>query len=212
MPVRTSRVEAEKTRLGAGLAALERELDNALKLRRQREQEATDLAARIARDASNLHTIRNNVEYQAILKQMAEAKTRQSQFENEALDLMEREDEIARRLKAERKRVETELTALAREGVALEEEARRLATSLAEKDRERSRLMKDLDGELRTRYERLCRSGKGLAVVSVVKGACSGCFSALPPQRVNEARLGDRLVLCDACSRILIWDEESASQ
>jgi predicted nucleic acid-binding Zn-ribbon protein len=48
--------------------------------------------------------------------------------------------------------------------------------------------------------------------VPVIKGACSACFAALPPQRVNEARLADRLVLCDACSRILIWDEESGSQ
>jgi predicted nucleic acid-binding Zn-ribbon protein len=48
--------------------------------------------------------------------------------------------------------------------------------------------------------------------VAVEKGACGGCFSSLPPQRVNEVRLVERLVLCDACSRILIWDEESSSQ
>jgi predicted nucleic acid-binding Zn-ribbon protein len=52
----------------------------------------------------------------------------------------------------------------------------------------------------------------GIAVVPVVKGACGGCYASLPPQRVNEVRLGERVVLCDACSRILVWDEETASQ
>ncbi len=211
LPSRIAKAEAIGTRLKAELTSLERELDGAMKLRRQREQEATDLVARTTRDSTALHTIRNNTEYQALLKQMAEAKSRQTELENEALQLMEREEELSRRIKSERTRVDAELAALASERGALEEEGRRLEASLAEKNHERTRLMGDLDGELRARYERLCRS-QVLAVVPVVKGACSGCFSALPPQRVNEARLGERLVLCDACSRILIWNEESGSQ
>ena len=211
VPARLRRVEVEGTRLKAELSRLERELVDALKVRRQREEEAAELSARMARDAANLNSIRNNIEYQALLKQIAEARTRQTTLENEALELMEREEDLARRVKAERARVDTALGALASERATLEQEGRQLTAAVADKDNERARLLAELDSELRVRYDRLCRSKHGLAVVPVVKGACSGCFSALPLQRVNEVRLGERLVVCDACSRILIWDEEPGS-
>ena len=53
---------------------------------------------------------------------------------------------------------------------------------------------------------------KGLAVVPVLKGACGGCFSALPPQRVNVACLGNELVVCEACGRIVVWDGERSER
>jgi len=122
---------------------------------------------------------------------------------------MEREEDLGRRLKVERARVEKEIAELGGEKRILEEEKRRFETELAAKNTERGRLLGELDPELRGRYERLARAKHGLAVVPVVKGACGGCFASLPPQRVNEARLAERLVFCDDCSRILVWDEES---
>jgi len=45
-------------------------------------------------------------------------------------------------------------------------------------------------------------------VVAIVKGACGGCFRAQPPQVLQEARRGDRLLACDGCGRLLIWPPE----
>jgi hypothetical protein len=211
MPARFAKIEAEVARQRADVARLERELDEAGKKRRDLEQEVLALVAQMGNDAAKLNVIRNNIEYQAMLKQIAEAKLKKTALENEALALMEREEELGRRLKAEQARAEREIADLAGEKRTLEEEQKRHQSELAAKNAERSRLLGDLEPELRARYERMARAKHGLAVVPVVKGACGGCFAALPPQRVNEARLAERLVFCDACSRILVWDEESGS-
>jgi hypothetical protein len=211
MPARFAKIEAEETRLRGDIARLEKELAEAGKKRREREQEALALAAQMNADSAKLNSIRNNVEYTAMLKQIAEAKLKKTALENEALALMEREEEVGRRLKGERTRVEAEIAELGGERRILAAEKERSEAELATRNAERGRLLGDLDPELRGRYERLARAKHGLAVVPVVKGACGGCFAALPPQRVNEARLAERLVFCDDCSRILVWDEESSA-
>lgn len=212
MPEKLSRVEREVTRVKGEVERLDHGLNEARKDRRAREQEALALETRIGQDAGKLNAIRSNIEYQAMLKQIAETKTRKTTLENEALELMEREEEITHRLQTEKGRVDAELAALAGERTALLAEEKELEAALKGIDTERNGLLSDLDPDLRGRYERIARSKHGLAVVTVVKGACGGCFSALPPQRVNEVRQQARLVLCDACSRILIWDEENAGQ
>jgi predicted nucleic acid-binding Zn-ribbon protein len=212
LPARLARVEEAGSRLKAELARTEQALAEARKQRRGREQETEVLDKRINEDVTRLNSIRNNIEYQALLKQIAEAKNRKTVLENEALELMEREDELGRRLGADGGRMAADLAALAGERAVLEEEGRRLEADLRAKDGERARLLAELAGDLRGRYQRLGRAKQGLAVVPVVKGACGGCFSALPPQRVNEARQGARLVLCAACSGILVWDAVSGSQ
>jgi predicted nucleic acid-binding Zn-ribbon protein len=212
MPGRKARIAEAESRLRAEVAGLDGELEETEKQRRTREQEIAGFDERIARDAGCLNAIRNNTEYQAMLKQIAETKTRQTTLENEVLELMEREEELGRRIRSDRARVDSELAALDGERGILEQEEERQRTALAELEAERGRLLGELEPELRARYERLAGAKHGLAVVAVVKGACGGCFSSLPPQRVNEVRLVQRLVLCDACSRILIWDEESSSQ
>jgi uncharacterized protein len=212
VPEKLHRVDREVARVKGEIERLDHGLNEARKDRRAREQEALALETRIGQDAGKLNAIRSNVDYQAMLKQIAETKTRKTALENEALELMEREEEITRRLQGEKGRVDIELTALAGERAALLAEEKELESALKALDGERNELLQDLDPELRGRYERIGRSKHGLAVVTVVKGACGGCFAALPPQRVNEVRQQARLVLCDACSRILVWDEENAGQ
>jgi RNase P subunit RPR2 len=46
--------------------------------------------------------------------------------------------------------------------------------------------------------------------VPIIKGVCSGCHIILPPQFVNEVRIGKEIRFCPECSRILYFkpDEE----
>lgn len=46
----------------------------------------------------------------------------------------------------------------------------------------------------------------GLAVVTVQRGACGGCFNHIPPQRQLDIRLRKKLIVCEYCGRILVGD------
>ncbi len=44
----------------------------------------------------------------------------------------------------------------------------------------------------------------GLAVVSVERDACAGCFNKIPPQRQLDVRLHKKVIVCEYCGRIMI--------
>ena len=48
----------------------------------------------------------------------------------------------------------------------------------------------------------------GLAVVSVKRDACGGCFNKIPPQRQLDIKLHKKIIICEHCGRILVDEEE----
>lgn len=64
-----------------------------------------------------------------------------------------------------------------------------------------------IDERLLTAYDRIRRSVRnGLAVVTVKRDACGGCFNRIPPQRQSDIRQGKKLIVCEYCGRILVAD------
>ena len=62
-----------------------------------------------------------------------------------------------------------------------------------------------IDERLLTAYNRIRRSVRnGLAVVTVKRDACGGCFNRIPPQRQVDIRQGKKLIVCEYCGRILV--------
>src|SRR5205823_12527842 len=88
-----------------------------------------------------------------------------------------------------------------------EAEARQRLDAL---EAERKRHLEKLPTPTRLRYERIHGSREGRAVVPILKGACGGCYRAQPPQMINEAKKGDRLLTCDGCGRLMIWPPDGA--
>jgi predicted nucleic acid-binding Zn-ribbon protein len=43
-----------------------------------------------------------------------------------------------------------------------------------------------------------------LAVVSVQRDACGGCFNHIPPQLQMDIRLRKKITVCEHCGRILV--------
>ena len=65
-----------------------------------------------------------------------------------------------------------------------------------------------MDERLLFSYDRIRKSYRnGLAVVPVVRGACGGCFNAIPPQKQSEIRQRKKVMVCENCGRILVDDD-----
>src|SRR5690606_38004589 len=76
----------------------------------------------------------------------------------------------------------------------------------SEKQREKieSRLIKAYD-KVRTSYR------NGLAVVTVERNSCGGCFNKIPPQTQLEISLMNKVIVCEHCGRILV-DQSIATE
>lgn len=51
----------------------------------------------------------------------------------------------------------------------------------------------------------------GLAVVSIERDACAGCFNKIPPQRQLDIKIHKKIIVCESCGRILV-DNDIASE
>jgi predicted nucleic acid-binding Zn-ribbon protein len=62
-----------------------------------------------------------------------------------------------------------------------------------------------VDERLLAGYNRLRNNTRsGLAVVSIQRDACGGCFNKIPPQRQLDIRQHKKVIVCEHCGRILV--------
>lgn len=67
---------------------------------------------------------------------------------------------------------------------------------------------KGIDAQLLRTYERK-RGRRGIRVAAVRREACGACYHQMPAQVRNEVRIGNRLIYCESCGTIMVWDEQS---
>ena len=83
---------------------------------------------------------------------------------------------------------------------------------IAETEKEEKNLMansakaeKVIDERLLNAYKRIrSKVANGLAVVSVERDACGGCFSQIPPQRQLDIQMHKKVIVCEHCGRIMV--------
>lgn len=170
--------------------ASEREVDSSKSRRREIEQQQFQ--------------IRNNQEYQANLREIETIKTRMSQADERALEILMQEEEVQKEIDRLQQIVQEERRKHDETAGRLRAEQAGVQAELDKRESERVAAVGRLSPSLRSKYERIHRSKGDLAIVGVEAGACGGCGYALPPQRVQEVRRGRDIVLCEGCGRILV--------
>ena len=83
---------------------------------------------------------------------------------------------------------------------------------IKETEKEEVALMKDsakaekiIEERLLNAYKRIrSKVSNGLAVVSVDRDACGGCFSQIPPQRQLDIQMHKKVIVCEHCGRIMV--------
>jgi predicted nucleic acid-binding Zn-ribbon protein len=62
-----------------------------------------------------------------------------------------------------------------------------------------------VDERLLAAYDRIRTNYKnGIAVASVSRESCGGCFNVVPPQRQSEIRQRKKIITCEHCGRVLV--------
>jgi hypothetical protein len=193
------------------LKAAEASLQDVVKRRRTLEGEIKDAEQKVARFETQKLSVKTNEEYTALNHQIAHEKQRRSELEDQVLASFDEEATVQGRIarwKDDLKRV-AEAVKLRERELAERSEADR--ARLVELRAERENAVATLESKLLSRYEAIRSRNKGVAVVNVMRGACGGCFTQQPPQKVNEVRKEEALHTCEGCGRILVWDNAEAT-
>lgn len=65
-----------------------------------------------------------------------------------------------------------------------------------------------IEERLLSAYKRIRMNARnGLAVVTINRDACGGCFNQIPPQRQLDIKSRKKIIVCEYCGRILVDDE-----
>jgi hypothetical protein len=194
----------------ANLEALKKDLGDIQMRRRQMEKDIEALLAEERKYQGQLPMVKKNEEYTALLHEIAGAKKKRSDRETDLLTLMDAEERRQGEKPALEKLVAADEADAAARLQAIGAEEAQEREKVAAVEAERATLLKRLAPGTRSRYERI-RSKDGRAVAPIHKGACGGCYRNQPPQMLQEARRGDRLLVCDGCGRLLIWPPDATA-
>ncbi|MDR1343669.1 MAG: C4-type zinc ribbon domain-containing protein [Prevotellaceae bacterium] len=149
--------------------------------------------------------VRNNREFDSLSKEI--------EFQTLEIELNEKKiKEFSFQFKEKKRLVEETSGILSDKKIALEVKQKELKEITDETQREEDDLRKSseeykdkIESRLYGAYQRIRANARnGLAVVSVSRDACGGCFNRIPPQRQVDIKLSKKIIVCEYCGRILI--------
>lgn len=204
IPEQIQALEARLTGARAALDQAKAKADQIQKDRRAKERELDDVTLNIKKKQARLFEIKTNEEYSAVLKEIEALKEKSSKLETEILELLERADGAARTVADAEKEFKAAEAARQKERVEKEAQLAKLQQDLASFREARKGQASRLGSALLQQYTRLQKT-RGVAVVAVKDGSCTGCGIALTPQTYNEVRRNDRMFTCSSCNRIIYF-------
>lgn len=175
--------------------------------RRTDEREAETLVEQERKFQSQTMQVKSNEELWALQREIKSVQARRSDIETRVLERMEEEETKKREGPSFDRGVADAKAQVAEVEQTSAAERSRLEADRAQILAERDQLLEAIPREWRSRYERIRQSRGSPVVVTLMRNACGGCLTAQPPQRVQEVRLGEAVVVCEFCGRLIVGVE-----
>ncbi|MFD1769263.1 zinc ribbon domain-containing protein [Sphingobacterium suaedae] len=205
LPIEVADLEDEIAGLDTRIEKIRTDLDDLEDTIVKRKNMIKDAQAAIKKYEGQLNEVKNNREYDAISKeieiqgleiQVCEKRIREAEFEiknkTELYDSTQKNLEFSKgELDVKKQELETITAETQKEEDTLLERASAAETHIED------RLIKvytKLRGSFRN----------GLAVVSIERDSCSGCYNKIPPQLQSEIRQRKKIIICEHCGRIIV--------
>jgi predicted nucleic acid-binding Zn-ribbon protein len=190
-------IEKRATRFQSDLDSVQDEIES----HRLNKKESERLIEKYKEQQMN---VRNNREYDAISKEL-ELQELEIQLSEKRI----REGEF--KLKSKQVEIDETNETLGGKKEVLEIKRKELDKLVIESQEEEEKLLKQstkqskkVEDRLLKAYTKIRGSAKnGLAIVTVDRGACGGCFNVVPPQRQADIMEKLKIIICEHCGRIL---------
>ena len=210
LPMEVADLEDDVAGLETRIQKIKSELDDLEDDIVTRKNLIKESQSNIKKYETQLNEVKNNREYDAISKEV----------EIQGLDIQVSQKKIREfgfEIVTKTQVYEKALADLEARKSDLDAKKAELGTITAETEKEESELSAQaekakagIDERLLIAYTRLRGNAKnGLAVVTIQRDSCSGCFNQIPPQRQSDIRQRKKIIVCEHCGRILV-DEQMA--
>ncbi len=164
-----------------------------------------DSASSIKKYEAQQNKVRNNREYDSLSKEI--------EYQNLEAQLAEKKIKEAKaNILSKQEIIESSVEELKGRKKDLKVKKEELDEIIEETQKEEDALLKKskvaqqkIEDRLLNAYGRIRNNVRnGLAVVTVQRDACGGCFNKIPPQRQLDIRMHKKIIVCEHCGRILV--------
>ncbi len=205
LPLEVQDLEDELIGLGTRVEKLKKDIAVAKEEIAKRKRGIEEATARKQQSEEKINNVSNSREFDSLNKEIdyqgLEIELHQKKIRDAQRILADKEVALAtaeqtkneRQVELEAKK--SELNGIVAEYHQREEELSVKSAQLATKIEER----------LLTAYKKIRHGARnGLAVVTVDRNACGGCFNNIPPQRQLDICSHKKVIVCEYCGRILV--------
>ena len=208
LPLEVQDLEDEIAGLETRLGNLRDEVTNLEKSVSKKNNEIVDAQALIKKYEDQQKNVRNNREFDSLSKEI--------EYQNLEIELCNKKIREFNVQIDDKKILIAESEVILNDRTAdLENKKSELEEIISDTQKEEEGLYKKsekiqhvIEERLLTAYKRIRSNARnGLAVVSIQRDACGGCFNQIPPQRQLDIKSRKKIIVCEYCGRILVDDE-----
>jgi uncharacterized protein len=152
--------------------------------------------------------VKNNKEYQAMLKENETAEKTRSDIETQIIALLDEMDKLSVLVKKDEETLKQARTRHEDEKRIIEDDLSAVDADTVSWTEKRVDLQKTIPTELLAQYERVKKRNNGVGVISVWKAVCNGCQMKIPPQLYNDLQRSNDLLSCPNCNRIMYFQNQ----
>jgi predicted nucleic acid-binding Zn-ribbon protein len=193
----------------ARFSVFREKMDSLKSLQKKFAAERSENVIRISDYRSRLLSLKTNVEYSAMLKQIAHTEEMIDLIDSRIIETMYEEDEALLQIeKAEKERNRAVRRSEAREE-SLMERKQELLNNLSSLELERVEVSLKVDSKQLKKYEKARSSGRREAVAGILNSSCGACLTKIPPQSAGEIK-GGKTFSCPICGSFVVWTSDSS--
>jgi hypothetical protein len=159
------------------------------------------------RTKERLLEVKNNKEYQAMLKEIETAETARGDVETEIISILDELENLAVLVKKDQETLSEQRKKYEEERKLIEADLNSVDTDFVNCEQQRAGLTDKVPADLLARYEKIKKRNNGVGVISVWKSVCNGCHMNIPPQLYIELQKTADLIACPNCQRIMYFQD-----
>jgi len=211
----TQSLPKQLNNLKTNLSETEKELTDIKHLleENQKDQKLNELKIRENNDKidkykNQLLAIKTNKEYKALNSEISHLEKKNSSIDDDLIELMESEVELRENLKDSEQRYKTALAELKANEEKLKNRIKEVENQIVDIREERNKIAQGLPTNIVKRYAALIKHKSRKAVVYKINDTCGGCGYRIRPQLIIEIDRGEKLISCENCGRILVYEPQ----
>lgn len=204
LPDKIEKVRRSIEKIDGAMNEAAAHLADMAKEKRSLEKSLDDQNEKIKKLKVQLMEVKTNKEYTAMRHEIEHIEERIDEKEERLLILMDELDQQEDRNDDFTRSNEKQKQELLEQESELEERLAKLKEEMAGLEAEKPKVLRELDPQIRKRYDRILKKLGDFAVTHVEDEVCQGCFSRVPPQTALEVKRNDQIIACQACGRILV--------